>query len=303
MHVFKINSTKANVELHTVLWEPTDRTPVGILQIITGMAEYIERYTPLADYLTTQGWVVIGHDHLGQGHSVQSLSELGYFGQDGAATLLADSLKIGEFAQERYPELPLCVLGHSMGSMLATQYLKQASSRLSGVIFIGVIDVPAVLKVGLPVIRLIAKKAPHKPGNVLNRLAFGIYPQKFDRRRPFSWLSYNLDNVSAYEQNPLCGYTFTNNGFATLFTIAQQSRQTDWFATNQTFPMLVLSGQDDPAGGNGRRARQLTSQFNQAQLTAATVQILPHTAHEILQETTAPITFQKIASWLSIITS
>lgn len=94
MKKFAVQSTDRQHQLHVVAWLPTQK-PIAVVQILTGMAEYIERYDALAQFLADCGIVVIGHDHVGQGHSVQTTDELGYFGPHGLQTLLNDCTFIG----------------------------------------------------------------------------------------------------------------------------------------------------------------------------------------------------------------
>ena len=54
-------------QLHTVIWEPDTEYPRAILQIVHGMCEYVDRYDDFANYLTQNGFAVIGNDHLGHG--------------------------------------------------------------------------------------------------------------------------------------------------------------------------------------------------------------------------------------------
>ena len=302
MQKLTVQSTDRIHTLNVVTWFPIQK-PVAVVQILTGMAEYIERYDAFAQFLADRGIIVIGHDHIGQGHSIQSNDELGYFGPNGLQTLVNDCTLIGRIVHEEYPELPLFVLGHSMGSMLATQYVKQTEVPITGAIFMGVIDVPFILKPALPIVKLIGAIAAKRPGTVWNNLAFGVYPKRFDAHRPFSWLSYNQANVAAYEQHPLCGYVFSNSGFAIFFTLTELTRHADWQLALQSRPVLVMSGADDPAGGYGRRARHLTNQFKKRTVNNATVRILPHTAHEILLETDATQHYQFIYDWLTKVIS
>ena len=58
-------------QLHTVIWEPDTEYPRAILQIVHGMCEYVDRYDDFANYLTQNGFAVIGNDHLGHGKSVK----------------------------------------------------------------------------------------------------------------------------------------------------------------------------------------------------------------------------------------
>src|SRR5699024_12848886 len=50
----------------------------AVIQIAHGMAEHILRYEQFAEYLTTQGYIVYGHDHRGHGdhRSEEHTSEL-----------------------------------------------------------------------------------------------------------------------------------------------------------------------------------------------------------------------------------
>ncbi|KRM21093.1 alpha/beta fold hydrolase [Latilactobacillus graminis] len=297
MQKFTVQSTDHVHALNVVLWQPT-QAPIAVIQILTGMAEYIERYAALAQFLNDHRIAVIGHDHVGQGHSVQSADELGYFGQHGLQTLTNDCRLIGQLTHEKYPEIPLFVLGHSMGSMLATQYVKQTEVPIAGTVLIGVIDVPFILKPVLPIVKLIGMVAAKRPGTLWNKLAFGLYSKRFDTQRPFSWLSYNQANVAHYEQHPLCGYVFSNNGFAMLFSLTALTTHADWQFALQSRPILVMSGADDPAGGYGHRAKRLIKQFKKHTVKKATVCILPKTAHELLLETNAKQHYQFIYTWL-----
>lgn len=61
---FYFSSADGHSRAHGILWMP-DGEIRGVLQLIHGMVEYIDRYDEFAAYMNTQGFVVIGHDHLG----------------------------------------------------------------------------------------------------------------------------------------------------------------------------------------------------------------------------------------------
>ena len=56
---------KNTITLH--IYEPNGQPIKGVLQISHGMVDHVNRYLPLADYLTSRGFVVAGNDHLGHG--------------------------------------------------------------------------------------------------------------------------------------------------------------------------------------------------------------------------------------------
>lgn len=109
--------------LRVMVWLPD---PVysrrGIVQLVHGMAEHIERYDSFARFLAGLGYVVFGHDHIGHGKSVSSADELGCMPlQGGKDILVADVLRAREAAFKASREtgaLPLFLFGHSMGSFV-----------------------------------------------------------------------------------------------------------------------------------------------------------------------------------------
>ena len=80
---FTFPSADGHTAIHAVEWVPEGEVR-AVLQISRGVAEYILRYEPFAEYLTTHGFAVVGHDHLGHGQSVAEGAPRLYFGPQGS---------------------------------------------------------------------------------------------------------------------------------------------------------------------------------------------------------------------------
>ena len=88
-------------KLHAIVWSEENKSPVGILQMIHGMAEYIDRYDEFARFMVEKGYVVVGHDHLGHGDSVGEKGIYGYFcKKDPATVLVRDAHRLKRFWKE-----------------------------------------------------------------------------------------------------------------------------------------------------------------------------------------------------------
>ena len=120
---FTFLSSDGKTQLHAMQWLP-EGTPRAVLQISHGVAEHIGRYDGFARYLNEQGIAVVGHDHLGHGGSLPEGGTPVYFG-DGTPweTVVADIQLLHEQLRREFSGVPLCLMGHSMGSFLARSYL------------------------------------------------------------------------------------------------------------------------------------------------------------------------------------
>ena len=203
---FTFLSSDGKTRLHAMQWLPVE-TPRAVLQISHGVAEHIGRYDGFARYLNEQGIAVVGHDHLGHGGSLPEGGTPVYFG-DGTPweTVVADIQLLHEQLRREFPGVPLCLMGHSMGSFLARSYLIRYPGTLRAAIIMGTGWQPqAKLTGGRAVAEVVcAAQGPSAASKLVNDLAFGGYNKAFaPNRTGYDWLSADSENVDRYIADPL----------------------------------------------------------------------------------------------------
>lgn len=289
---FTFLSADGKTQIHAVKRVPDSGKPKAVLQLVHGMVEYIERYQPFAQYMEDNGYIVVGHDHLGHGHSVQSEDDLGYMADANhpSEVLVADMQKLRELAQKEYPDLPYVMLGHSMGSYLLRQYLSSHGEGLSAAVLSGTGDVPAgTSRMGLAIIAI--TKAFHGDryrSKFVQNMAFGKPYQKYDltgKDASNSWLTKDQAIVKKYYADPYCTYTFTLNGYKGLI----ESTLYDTLPENiakipKNLPILIASGADDPVGDCSEGVKRVYQKFQDAGLNVQ-MKLYENDRHEILNET------------------
>ncbi len=125
-----------NLSTLTVLPQLPEKAE-GIVQLIHGMAEHKERYLHFMEFLAAHGYICIIHDHRGHGKSVKSSADLGYFYGQGSDGLVEDTAVVTRYARSRWPNLPVFLIGHSMGSLIARAYTKRSDDQIERLILIG----------------------------------------------------------------------------------------------------------------------------------------------------------------------
>ena len=119
----KIKSDFDQLPLDVIVLRPAH--PKGIIQISHGMCEHKERYLDFMEYLYHLGYVCLIHDHRGHGQSVLKDEDLGYFYQDGDIGIVEDLHQLTLWIHQQYPDLPLYLFGHSMGSFSCKSLFKE----------------------------------------------------------------------------------------------------------------------------------------------------------------------------------
>ncbi|MGX4763201.1 alpha/beta fold hydrolase [Holzapfeliella sp. JNUCC 72] len=288
--------------VHLVYWLP-NRKPRATIQIVHGMAEYVERYQDFAQYLTQLGYAVIGHDHLGHGQSVDEVNpNYGYFAaHQSSQVVIEDINQVTDWVADYFEDIPHIILGHSMGSFAVRQYLQnqENNSDIAGVILMGTGKRPAALPLARGLSSILNQLAPKKVNPLLNRIVFGSYSRHFEEPGNFNWLSQNQANVNAYEKDKLMGFTFTNNGFYTLFKLIAQATKVHW--ANHLDPKvayLVISGSDDPVGDYGKGPKKVYQELKSAGLPDVQLELIPGLRHELLFENEKKTIYEVIESWI-----
>ena len=212
--VWNVQSQHRN-DIHVSVWLPAGR-PRAVIQLFHGMAEHIARYDRPAMELAKRGYAVVGHNH--QGHGPETPKELlGYFyDKDGWISIMEDGYAVTEAVKKQLPGIPLVLLGHSMGSFLAREYVLRYGDVLDGLILSGTGWYPATVCSAGALIAGVAN--PKKPAPFVDKMAFSGNNKPFaPARTPFDWLSRDKAEVDKYIADPYCGFTFTGRAFHDFF--------------------------------------------------------------------------------------
>lgn len=276
---------------------PKDGPVKGVLQLSHGMCEYVGRYEALFAALCDAGWVAAGHDHIGHGASAGSPEELGYFAEhDGWQCLVEDVHTLSNLVRRQYPDVPLVLLGHSMGSFIARETLRRYGNEYDGAIICGTAGPNPAAALGVALAELdIAIRGGHHRSAVLQNLAFGSYNRRFESRTPYDWLTRDTSIVDRYAADPLCTFIFTSSGFRDLFTLLRRVSRRDWArCLPKELPMLLIAGDMDPVGDYGRGVKKVYARIRAAGCKDVSLKLYPGGRHEILNEINRDAVFQDV---------
>ena len=301
---FHFLSKDAKTKIHGVRWMPEDGAVHGVIQLVHGMQEYIGRYEELAEFLTGQGFLVVGHDHLGHGQSVRDSQHLGYFCKPRPSdVLVADIHQVTAITKRVYPGLPYFIFGHSMGSYLLRKYLTIYSNDVDGAIICGTGSVPdAACYAGTAACAFIAMfRGWHYRSSFVKKAAFGKPYAKFcmDGSVPEnSWLCRDTERVKKYYSDPLCTVDFTLNGFYGLFSTVSYDNQEKYVKQVRTdLPIFIISGSEDPVGDAGIGVKRVYRQYKKAGLKDVTMKLYEGDRHELVNEPDRENVYADIWEW------
>ena len=304
---FGFLSKDGKTTIHAVKWIPEDGAYRAILQITHGMVEHIARYRPFAEYLNGQGYLVVGHDHLGHGASVTSEQAWGYFEEEHPSdTLVEDMHQLRTIVQAENPGAPYFMLGHSMGSYMLRKYLCIHPDGVSGAVIMGTGCMPDMtMKMGLFLCRTIAKfRGWHYRSRLLQKMSYSRPYRKFDlygKNYADSWLSKNVENVREYYHDPRCTFLFTVSGYCGLMeAVLYDNQKENVTRVPKELPLFFVSGQDDPVGDLGEGVKKAYHLYRDAGLSDITYKLYENDRHEILNETDRELVYADIAAWLNV---
>ncbi len=301
---FSFQSNNGKTAIHGVKWMPENGECRAILQIVHGMVEYIERYRPFAEYLTQQGILVVGHDHLGHGASVNREEEWGYFAEEPSNMLVADIHKLRVKMQKEYPSVPYFMLGHSMGSYMLRKYLCIHHRNLAGAVIMGTGYVPdATLRFGLGLCKIVAGlRGWDYRSKFLQSLAYGRPYRKYDlygKNYENSWLTKDVEIVKNYYADPRCTFLFTANGYYGLMeAILYDNQKKNVGKVPKELPLFIVSGAKDPVGDFGRGVKKVCQMYQEAGIRDLTCKLYEDDRHEILNETDRLQVYADICRWI-----
>ena len=291
-------------KIHAVKWISQREKPICVVQIVHGMSEHIERYDEFARFLAEQGMIVVGNDQLGHGKTVSENNGVyGYFcEQDPATVVVRDVHRLKKIIQEQYLGVPYILIGHSMGSLIVRDYLTRYGTGIDGAILLSTADNSnGILRFGMFVAGMdgIVHKQTHASG-LLNALVFGGYLKRIpEKRTTIDWFTTDTDIIDKYLEDKQCGFTFTINGFKTLFELAR--RCNDKEALNKIpkkLPVLVAAGTEDPVGNYGVAPQKVYDTYLNLDMTKVQLKMYKGARHELLNETNRDEIYKDLLNWI-----
>lgn len=267
-------------------WTPATTDPLGTMVICHGMAEHHGRYAGFADFLSRQGWHVLTYDHPGHGRQAKTPGHLGNAGWSAVSDRLTVMLA---HAAEQAPELPLWVLGHSMGSFAVLDHAAALPlpANCRGLVLIGSNSTDAA---GSFVLNRLAALLSRRYGSdhvspLIQKLTLGQFNRPFAPTRTESdWVCSDPAVVDDYINDPCCGFHcsvgFWQEFSSVLYRLSHNRTLRQLPAHLQ---ILLLAGGRDPVGRMGKGPRQLAARLRKHG-PGAELKLYPTMRHEILNE-------------------
>ena len=261
-----------NQEIFYQSWHETE-TPKGVILITHGMGEHSESYRLFCEAMLPQGFTIYAYDLRGHGRSE---------GKRGVASLreMVEDLKaVHRLVSDREKDLPIFLLGHSMGGLILFRYLLQDSQLpMRAAIF----SSPLLgLSLQVPVIKDVAAR-------LLHRLAPGFtLGNEIDNQL----LSHDLELVKSYDRDPL-RHTQVCPGLYLDFLAA--FADIDLQAQKISTPILMQLAGDDQIVSRGASERVFANLGSEDKC----LKIYDGFYHEIYNEVERHLVYRDLTAWL-----
>ena len=293
----KINLPASGYSLSLAVF-PVEKAK-AVIQMVHGMQEHKERYYPFIEYLNKNGYAVVISDMRGHGEDAPILGHIA--DSQGDKTLIDDQKEIYGYIKERFPDLPVYLFGHSMGSIISRVVLQERSADYKKVILSGYVCPNPASPVAVLLGNIVKCFGKKKFSKLLANLALGPYSKAVkDRKTDLDWLSTNEENVQNYIKDPLCGFPFTNGSFDALFHLLNNMGKAKRYVNvNKELPFLLAGGEDDPCTGGEKGRANSKKVLEKAGFTNFDVATFKGMRHEILNEVDKASVYERMLEFLN----
>lgn len=266
-------SAADGLDLFYQSWVSTE--PKGIVILAHGVGEHSGRYQNIIDKMQGLGISFYGLDHRGHGRSEGKPGHIDRF-----TDYTSDLKRFMEIVRYEQPDIPLILMGHSMGGLIAFHYALQYPDDIEALILssaglIPVVPVPAWQQAMGKVLSILAPSFTMSTG------------------LDASGLSHDQSVVEAYLHDPLVHDKVSARWFTEFIKAGRIALQQ---AGKLTMPLLILHGQDDPIVDHRGSLQTMES----AAASDKTCYIFTGLLHETMNEIPAQReeVLDKISDWI-----
>ena len=245
------------LKIYYQCWIPN--SPKAVIQLVHGGFEHSGRYQNVINKLTPLGYAIYADDHSGHGKSDGLKNYIDFFDQ-----FIEDEKLFYDLIKEQHPNLPIFMLGHSLGSFIALNFAKKYENFLNGLILSGTGTGPGKETSGFLVVlaKTFSKIAPK---------------MKFNPRIEATWLSHDPEFVKNYKTDPLVNSDKITARLS--YEILKVFKNLKTFMGKLNLDLLVQCGSEDKLV---KGSDELESLF---QMSDKTIKIYEGLYHEVYNET------------------
>ena len=239
--------------------------PKGIIQLVHGFGEHSRRYLHMICAFMDAGYIVAADDHVGHGKTAMVNDAWGNWGHKGCQTMVEDEHTLKEAVQEKYPNLPYFMFGHSMGSIIARQFIAKYGEELAGVIICGTVGPDAVpCDAGVALLKPLvdAGKGDESDPMALGNLLGGLFARIEEVKLGNEWICHDPYVQLDHAQDPFDAFTkpTSNEALLQFIEMIQDVYGTEWASkVPVALPIYNIAGDEDPCGSYGEGVKLVSS--------------------------------------------
>lgn len=274
----------------------------AVVQIVHGMCEHQDRYAFFANELNKDGYTVVTSDMRGHGSSITSKDEIGYFGsKNGHLNLVEDQATISNYILKNYPNKKIFLFAHSMGTLITRAYLQKNDLLIDKLILCGAPCYNSLATCGIFLSKILSFfKGGKNHSSFLENLTTGQFNKSIKGTMKNEWISYNKENVTAFNNDPRCGFSFTNSGYKDLYKLmVTMHNHKKYDLSNYNLPILFLVGEDDPCVGGEKGLSSSISSLNKAGYKNIEKIIYQNARHELINEDISSKVIQDVKNFFN----
>lgn len=297
---FSYKSKDRITDIYALEWKP-DSDIKGVVQVAHGVTEHMGRYEELAQFLTSNGYVLIGNDHIGHGLSTNSKKM--YFGPKNSFDYVIDDvLECTNIIKNKYPNIPITLLGFSLGSFVARAYAIKYPYMVNNLILIGTgYNNELELKIAkLAALNEARKHGDDQMSSLIKKLTFDTYNKHFTPiNTDLDWLCKNKEELNKFLEDPLRGKIISAGLFRELLNgMSYSNNVKNIDRMRKDMSILLLSGAEDPVGNFTKGVYCVYNLFNN--INDVEIKIYNDARHDILHEECKKEVFDDINNWLNL---
>lgn len=263
------------------------------------MTEHAGRYQGVGDWMIRRGIVVAAADH--PGHGTTTTTQLGNLGEMGWESIVSRVTQVILDLSNRFSNVPIYILGHSMGSFVVHDYLARTPAVAGAILTGGGYESPLLTGFGAAVAGLLgAIRGRSTPGTLIYKILYGGFNRPIKNpRTPFDWLSRDKNVVDSYCRDPLCGFVPPHSFYQAVFSAISRIHRDSYFdRIAKQIPILVMSGDSDPVTHCGTGAQELVRRYRRAGVKNVEYRQYVNARHVILDELNRDQVMTDILTWI-----